>query len=217
MAFGLGHNSPVVLSQSKTNFEALIARHGQWLRWRVAKKCPCITKHNRPDVHCVRCGGSGDFYDYQREYEDIFRTTARENVIPIPDSYTNAHVIEVYNSRGIRFEFVRHDNFLQVTGSTIPNNEYLEVRICVPIVQKLESANLIKAGGGYYRIPGICTEPSEIDRVYYQAAGDVISVEEMEDIEGNTVKAKGFRRDMIFVDSKSGLYPVRYTQLSGVP
>jgi hypothetical protein len=203
MAFGLGHDSPVVLSQSKVNFEALIARHGQWLRWRVAKKCPCITKYNRPDVHCTRCGGIGDFYDYQREYEDIIRATARENVIHIPDSYASAQIIEVYNSRGKRFEFVRHDNFLQIIGDVLPNNEYLEVRLCIPIVKKLESANLVKEGGGYYRVPGICTETSDIDRVYYQATGDVLSVGGIEDGEGNPVKAEGFRRDMIIIDSKA--------------
>jgi hypothetical protein len=203
MAFGLGHYSPVVLSQSKVNFEALISRHGQYLRWRVAKKCPCITQKNRPNIHCLVCGGSGDSYDYQREYEDIFRIMVRENIITIPKKYAGGHIIEVYNSHGKRFEYVRYDDYLQILGEAIPNNTYVDVRVRIPIVKNLEFAKLEKIGAGYYRVPGIYTEPSDIDKVYYRAAGDVISVDELKDENGEQVKALGFRRDMILIDSAS--------------
>ena len=66
MAFGLGKDSPVVLSLGKANYEAMILRHGQWVRWRVAKKCPCI-KENSADPQCPKCGGIGDIYDYQKD------------------------------------------------------------------------------------------------------------------------------------------------------
>ena len=57
-SMGLGKNSPVILTLGKENYEALIDRHGQWVRWRVATKCPCATKGS-PDIHCRICGGRG--------------------------------------------------------------------------------------------------------------------------------------------------------------
>jgi hypothetical protein len=50
MGWGLGRNSPVVLSLGKANFEAMIDRHGQWVRWRVARKCPCLTTGSRISI-----------------------------------------------------------------------------------------------------------------------------------------------------------------------
>ena len=203
MGTGLGKNSPIVLSQSRENFEALISRHGQFIRWRIAKKCPCVTTNNRADIHCPKCGGVGDIYDYQREYNDVFRATVRDNIIPVPDDYTGAEIVAVYDSRGTRFQFCRCGEFIQITGASAPDNELVDVRVRVPIVKRIETVTLEKAGGGYFRVPGILTVPSKLDGVFYQAAGDVIAAEGLKDAEGNPVNTLGFRRDMILTDSTS--------------
>jgi hypothetical protein len=208
MSFGLGRNSPVILSQSRENFIALIERHGQWLRWRVAKKCPCVTSSNRPDIHCKKCGGSGDIYDYQREYDDIFRAVVRDSIIVIPETHTDSLVLEVYDSKGRRFEFTRRDNFLLINNKDIPNNELVDVRVRVPIVKIIEHSMLEKVGGGYYRVPKIVVEPSKIQGVYYRAAGDVISVEslvELKDDEEKPVNVLGLRHDLIYTDSNADI------------
>jgi len=210
MAFGLGKDSPIILSQSRGNFEALIIRHGQWLRWRVAKKCPCITSHNRANVHCEKCGGSGDIYDYQREYDDIFRAIVRHNIIPVPDAYVDAKILEIYDARGKRFQHERHGNFLRITDAEIADNELVDVRIRVPLVKRIENVTLEKAGGGYYRVPGILTEPSKLQGVYHQAAGDVIAVDGLKNADGDGVEVFGFRRDMILADSDSNTLTARY-------
>jgi len=201
MGYGLGKYSPIVLSQSRANFEAMIERRGQWLRWRIAKKCPCVTSNNRADIHCPKCGGSGDIYDYQREYEDVLRTAARNNIISFPDSYNDAYIMEVYNSKGKRLEFERCDNFVQITSAVMPENEFIDVRIRVPIVKKLESAVLSNVGGGYYRVPEILTAPSRLEGVHHRVAGDVLSVKELKDGDEKIVNVLGYRRDMVFADS----------------
>jgi len=201
LSYGLGKHSPIVLSQSRLNFESLLTRHGQWLRWCIAKKCPCVTSNNRPDLHCKKCHGSGDIYDYQREYEDVLRLTARNNIIALEENYGDAQIIEVYDSKGRKFEFCRRDNFIQITDAVIPENEFVDVRIRVPIAKRLESAVLIKVGGGYYRVPGITTAPSPLEGVHYQAAGDVLSIGELKDGDEKPVKILGFRRDMILTNS----------------
>ena len=42
MAAGLGKNSPIQLTLSRENYEALILRHGQYVRWLQANKCTCL-------------------------------------------------------------------------------------------------------------------------------------------------------------------------------
>ena len=200
---GLGKNSPIVLSQSKTNFEALIERHGQWVRWRTAKKCPCVTEHNRVNVHCEKCGGSGYIYGYQRGYEDTFRAVIRDNIIAVPEEHADSEIIIVYDSQGRKLQYCRCGDFIQITDAAVPDNEFIDVMVRVSTVKRLESVTLEKAGGGYYRVPGILTPPSAIDNVYYQEAGDVIAAEGLEDSDGGSVKVNAYRRDMIHADSDS--------------
>jgi len=204
MGYGLGKNSPIVLSLGKSNFEALIDRHGQWLRWRIAKKCPCVTTNNRPDVHCPKCGGSGDIYDYQREFEDVFRATVRDAVIEVPEENGDVEILEVYNSKGKKYKFRQRDNFILINHEEfVPDNELVDVRYRARIVKKLETVTLEKVGGGYYRVPGILTEPSKFEGVFYQAAGDVISATGLKDGEDKEVEVLGFRRDTVYTNSKS--------------
>jgi hypothetical protein len=197
---GLGKDTPIVLSLGKTNFEAMIIRHGQYVRWRIAKKCPCVTTNNRPDLHCPKCGGTGDIYDYQRECNDIFRVAVRDNIISIPEEYSDAKIIEIYNAYGRQYQFCRCGGFVRITDAAIPNNELVDVMVRVSVVKRMEAVTLEKAGGGYYRVPGILTPPSKLDGVFYRAAGDVTGAENLRDGE-NPVNILGFRRDTILTDS----------------
>jgi hypothetical protein len=198
MAFGLGRNSPIVLSQSRANFEAMVDRHSQYCRWRTAKKCPCVTENNRFDIHCPHCGGSGDIYDYQKEYEDIFRVKVKDNIFEIPEEYRDSIIIEIYDSLGKRYQYKRYDDYVEI--DPIKNSEYVDVRIKLPIVKHLESSTLEKVGGGYYRVPEMLVEPSKFEGVYYRAAGDVISIGDLKDGD-NPVNILGYRRDMVLTDS----------------
>ena len=202
MGYGLGRDSPVVLSLGKSNFEALIDRHSQWLRWRVAKKCPCAVD-SYADSKCKKCGGGGYIYDYQHEYEDAYRAAVRSNVVVIPENYSNAEILEVYNAYGKRYQFCRLDDFIQILGEKIQDNELVDVRFRAPTIEHLDTATLESIGGGYYRVPGILTEPSKLEGVFYQAAGDVVSIDELKDEEGNPVKILGYRWDMINADSQA--------------
>jgi hypothetical protein len=201
MGYGLGKNTPIVLSLGKSNFEALIERHGQWLRWRIAKKCPCVTANNRADIHCPKCGGAGDIYDYQREYDDVFRAAVRDNIISVPEGFTDAAILEVYNAYGRQYQFCRCGDFIQITGTAVPDNQFVYVRARVPIVKRLETVVMEKVGGGYYRVPGILTPPSKLEGVFYQAAGNVVAAADVKDTDDNPVDVLGFRRDMILADS----------------
>lgn len=65
MAAGLGKKSPIQLRFTRENYEALILRHGQYVRWMQANKCTCLLRSGRPDPTCKKCGGDGIFYAFQ--------------------------------------------------------------------------------------------------------------------------------------------------------
>jgi hypothetical protein len=202
MGVGLGKNSPVILSQNRVNFEALIDRHGQWLRWRIAKKCTCVTKNNRPDIHCEKCGGSGDIYDYQKFYNDTLQLKVRDNILDLPAENTDCTVLQIHDSYGNEHQFVKCGGFVEITGGVrnLLQNEIVEVLIRDTVVKHLDSVELERVGDGYYQVPGIETPPSKLEGVYYKAPGDVIAAERVETAAHDSVDIAGYRQNLIQVD-----------------
>ena len=66
MAQGLGKNSAITLQLTRENYEALVLRHGQWIKWLKGEKCTCILKTGRVDPSCTNCKGDGWSYTYQK-------------------------------------------------------------------------------------------------------------------------------------------------------
>jgi len=71
MASGLGENTPIVLKFTRDNFNAMIGRHGQFVRWLSSNKCPCVGKNKRADENCEFCKGKGISYSDMYSSEDI--------------------------------------------------------------------------------------------------------------------------------------------------
>jgi hypothetical protein len=212
---GLGKNSPVVLSLGRANYEALIDRHGQYCRWINARKCPCVTEAGQPDVHCEKCGGSGDLYGYQKFYNETIQVKVRDNIFELPEDYAGGEILKVYDSKGNDFLFQKTGQFVEITGGTRPlsQNDILEALVKNSAVKRLETAGLEKTGGGYYRVPGIESPARKLDGVYYRAPGDVIAVEKVVNTGGEELAASGFRQNMIKIESDAeGLtaYGVEY-------
>lgn len=67
MAIGLSKNSPIQLTLTRDNYESLISRHGQWVRWVQGIRCPCVLGSGRADPTCSRCAGDGIYYRFQEE------------------------------------------------------------------------------------------------------------------------------------------------------
>jgi ATP-dependent Clp protease adapter protein ClpS len=200
---GLGKNSPVVLSLGKANYEALIERHGQWVRWRTARKCACMTETGQPNVHCEKCGGTGDIYGYQKFYNDTLQVKVRDNIFELPEDYTGGEVLKVYDTKGSNFSYRKTGQFVEITGGTRPlsQNEILEALVKNSAVKRLETASLEKTGSGYYRVPGIESPARKLDGVYYRAPGDVIAVEKVMNPAGEEIAVSGCRQNMIQVES----------------
>ena len=205
MAYGLGKNSPVVIRLGKSNYGALIERHGQWVRWRTARKCPCLTTENEPDVHCEKCGGSGDIYDFQKYYNETLSLKVRDNIIELPEGNADCEILKVYDSKGNEFNFTKTGNFVEITGGAreAKQNEMIELLIRQSAIKHSDCEVIEKDGNGFYRVSGVETPPSKLEGVYYKAPGDVLKVERLETAEGELVEIKGYRQNMILAESEA--------------
>ncbi|GHU22222.1 hypothetical protein FACS1894172_15590 [Spirochaetia bacterium] len=200
MGFGLGKNSPVKVSLSRENYEAMIDRHGQWVRWRIAKKCPCVTDSNQPDIHCEKCHGSGEVYDVQKDYQNTVSVTYSDGIITLPEEYSNATILKVYDHNNTVYEFRQFGRYAEVLNSkALIRGELVDVLFEDSLTGMLEQTDLTLIGHGVYRVHGIEAPPSKLAGVYYRAKGDVLHIDRVEDTEGNEYPIVGYRQDTVHV------------------
>lgn len=104
MAFsvGLGRDSPILLEGDPKKYEGLILRHGQWVRWMSAHKCPCVLSNNRPDPRCPKCRGIGWRYTFQEDEEDyaIEAQVVDEKTIELPYEIDTSRVRLIQDGTG---------------------------------------------------------------------------------------------------------------------
>jgi len=203
MAQGLGKNSPVVLSLGRESYEALIERHGQYVRWRQAKKCPCVTGNNQPDIHCKKCGGSGSLYDYQKDYTGYLRLRVMHGIVELPEEYENCMIENVYNYAGVEFEFVKSGRYIQLIDpeQSITQGEILDISFTDNLISFLEEAKLERVCKGYYRVPNLNVPHSKIEGVLYKPFCDLVDIEELKASNGENIKIKDYRKDGVRVES----------------
>ena len=68
---GIGEISPIKIKLTRENFNALIGRHAQPIRWLSTDKCSCIGDNQRVDESCTICKGKGVIYSTTTESERI--------------------------------------------------------------------------------------------------------------------------------------------------
>lgn len=202
MAQGLGKNSPVVLSLGRENYEALIERHGQYVRWRRARLCPCTAKGSKyQDPHCKKCGGSGFLYGYQTTYTGTLRLQAIDGFLTLPEENEHGTVAKIYNYAGVSFPFVQHGRYLELINPPVrlTRGELLDVVFTDSLISTLDQAALVRVAAGIYRVNGLPVKPSTIQGVYYAPFCDVIKIEALQDSDGADIPISGYRKDCVTV------------------
>lgn len=121
MGIGLGKNSPIVLTLTRENYEALIARHGQHVRVVNSCKCNCILGSGYPDPNCKVCNGDGIYYRFQKQknlYSQICRVESIDGdtaVAIIPEWFLSDYTIEsviLNNKRLSDLEYAVEEKFI---------------------------------------------------------------------------------------------------------
>lgn len=206
MGTGLGKNSPVKLTLGKDNYEALIDRHGQWIRWRIASKCSCVQSGNmQPDIHCPICSGRGFYYTYQKSQvitETVMLTDTINNSLQISEENAECEFIEVYDFNGRRFPNAEKlDNYILLNPDTqLTKGVYYTVVLRNTIEKEIEEINAVKGNLGYYTVPGLTVNKSNIDGIYYNASSDIVAISEIKDAAGIIYQPKEFRLNQFRIE-----------------
>lgn len=204
MGQGLGRNSPVQLELGKENYEALIERHGQWVRWRVASKCPCVKSNTQqPDIHCKKCGGLGVIYGYQKKAVVSQTVMIRDNsgIIELDAEFIDCPLTKCYDSSGKLYEnATKTGAFVMLNTSTLPiKGVYVTAVMEHDILQTVDSTIAESVGSGYYRVSGLRSSRMKTEGLFHTAPGDIESVESVTDTDGNTYEVGEIRQDCIFI------------------
>lgn len=203
MGQGLSRNSPVQLSLEKENYEALIERHGQWIRWRVATKCPCVKPNSmQSDIHCKKCGGVGFTYGYQKNAittQTVMNIDAT-GVIELDEKYKNCSLVTCYDNTGKLYPKAnKTETFVVLNDEPPVKGVYITVVLNENVLKEIHDVECNAVGNGYYRVKGLRVSRTNINGLYHNVACDIEEIEQVSDLEGNIFEIGEIRQDCVLV------------------
>ncbi len=204
MGQGLGRNSPVQLELGKENYEALIERHGQWVRWRVAQKCPCVKPNSmQPDIHCKKCGGLGVIFTFQDKATVSQTVMIRDSsgMIELDAQYTDCPLVKCYDNAGNVYEnATKVGSFVMLNTDSLPaKGVYVTAVMTMQVIQTITNTIANSVGSGYFRVEGLRSSRMKTEGLYHTVPGDIENIGEVKDSEGNVFEVGEIRQDCIYV------------------
>lgn len=207
MGQGLSKNSPVQLSLNKSNYEALISRHGQWIRWRSSFKCSCVSMPSmQPDPKCKICKGRGVTYTHQKSQVVHSMSCLYNNygILDVEKDYQNCELIEVYDYNGRRYkDAVKNGQYIQLNDTDVKKGTYFNIVLREDNEKVLDVCIANSEDMGFYSIPGITSRRPNVEGVYYEAQPDIIAIESIVDANGVSYEAKEFRLNKFLIEPKT--------------
>ncbi|GHT84379.1 hypothetical protein FACS1894137_07340 [Spirochaetia bacterium] len=204
MGVGLGENSPVVLTLGKSNYEAMINRHGQWIRWRISAKCPCTDRNTmQADPQCPHCGGLGFTYSFQPQLTvtDTILISDYSGILEVQEKYTDCVLDMVYDFSGKKYIAEKNGPFISLDPSDLPEKgNYLYVVMTEAVGKIVDAAGCENAGAGYFRVDGLQSRREGIDGLYHTAPGDIIKIEKVTDADGKVYTPDELRLDQFHIN-----------------
>lgn len=204
---GLGKNTPIQFSLGKDNYEALIDRHGQWLRWRISEKCSCVKPTTmQPDIHCPHCAGRGYTYTYLKNMisYSVVMLFNKDGILELENTLQikQAELIEIYDSKGNKYPTAKKNcNFIYLNTPNIPEKgTYFTVVLRKKTTQILASATAEKNNMGYYTVPGLLNSRTNIEGLYQTAPSDIINITKITDAAGIEYKATEYRLNQFRIE-----------------
>lgn len=210
MGQGLGKNTPIILSLGKSNFEALISRHGQLVRWLSSRMCSCITDvDSQPDPDCDACDGSGWLYSFvTKTYEDVIAMAVDDTTIILPDSNKQDKVLQVYTKDG-NIDFVQYDQYIKITGGKKGN--YYNIRIEIDMTRSIDTVTL-DSQTNIFVVGGVTIKPLIsgllLDGISYDDLCDILSVDSVTDANGLSLTVKELRQNSIVIADTEYVKPI---------
>ncbi|MCL1993475.1 MAG: hypothetical protein FWG66_11080 [Spirochaetes bacterium] len=200
MAFGLGRNSPVVLSLGRDNYEAMLERHAQNVRWRTAHKCACALETNRSaDPRCKKCGGSGETYGYQKETVQTLRLAVFQGLAELPPEHEGGEITGAFDTGGDALKVSQMGRYakLEHPAREMRSGESADVTVRLQTASIIEEAALQPLGNGFYRVPEALANKSPIEGVLLREPADLVGIDSVTDGGGQEVEVLEFRLDTV--------------------
>jgi hypothetical protein len=188
----------------------MLDRHGQNVRWRVSKKCTCVTEADQPDPRCKKCGGTGEIYDYQKFYTDTVRVRNDRGILELPQENMNCEILKAYDANGIEYEPCQMGQYLKLFSPIreLSNGEVVEIVYRQQTEETIEQVELEYIGNGYYRVPGVLSNMSNLEGVDHRAPGDIVDMEAVFDSNAHEVDILEFRMDTVRLNDETALRPI---------
>lgn len=203
MGQGLGKNSAVVLSLGKENYEALIARHGQWMRWRVATRCPCVNANTlHPDIRCTKCGGLGFVYSAPDTTQTTRTVMVKDNsgIVELDGECKDFTLVRVYDNSGREYaKAAKTGQYVKLNDVPPVKGVYITAVMNEDSVKTLRNAKTVNIGGGFYRIAGLRVSKPSIEGLTHDAPCDIVEVRRLVDSSGEVWQAAEYRQDCVLV------------------
>lgn len=199
---GLSRGSPVQLSLGRENYEALIERHGQFVRWRQAQKCTCINKTTfAPDIRCKKCGGRGFVYDCQKTADEIQTVMAWDEtgILQVAPKYEDSELLKVWDFSGNEIPAEKNGVYVELKKTPV-KGEYYNILMKTPLSLIKGKAETESLGAGYYRVKGLTVRRSGIEGIFYTSPCDIISIGRIKDANNNVYTAVELRQDCIYIE-----------------
>lgn len=204
---GLSRNSPVQLSLGKDNYEALIERHGQWIRWRTANKCSCVSLPSmQPDIRCKICKGRGVTYTFQKDQMRFTSIMITDNsgILNLPKEFEPYTLLQVYDYSGKEYRNAEKCGcYLKLNESELPpKSSYVNVICQKSNVDILYGGVAVKSNMGFYQVPGLRNKKANIEGVYYSVPSDIIKIGKVIDANGVEYTPEEYRLDTFRIEPK---------------
>ena len=200
MGVGLGENSPIVLSLGRSNYEAMIQRHGQFIRWRIANKCTCINRDTfQPNIRCKKCGGRGFIYDFQKTAEIVVTVMAADTTgfLQLDSKHEKKELVKVYDFNGRTIPAEKKGCFVIIPHPV--KGDYYNIVLRENILKTLETAECTDEGAGYFKIKNLTVRRSGIDGIYYNSPCDILKIGKITDENGSEFEAVEFRQNSFYI------------------
>lgn len=194
---GLGKLSPVRLTLSRENYEALIERQGQWVRWLQGQKCTCILDTGRPNINCTNCQGDGWKYEFQKEIT-LFHQKAKIVSDWIVDLGCNpGEAIEALRLEGREIYTIDQlidGEYVLFSGNSKPQ-KYEDLRAGYRKTLEMEKKSTCEyLGNNYFALTGNLYYQSEYGKVW----GDITEVSSIKnETKDETYTVTNFFRNII--------------------
>jgi hypothetical protein len=133
-----------------------------------------------------------------------------KNYAELPDENENCEVLKVFDAMGIEYAADQTGKYIRLFSPLreLNNGEIVEVVFKQTIVSRIDEIQLEYIGNGFYRVPGIQSDISNIEGVTYTAPGDILDIDAVFDSHGKEIDIIDFRCDTVRLNDTDAIPPI---------